>query len=70
MMGSIGVPELVVVLAVAAISWVVVWPASRICRRVGFPWWLGLLAIVPLANIILLWFVAFAEWPLERIAMR
>jgi hypothetical protein len=35
----------------------------RICRRAGFSQWLGLLIVVPLANILLLWFVAFSEWP-------
>jgi hypothetical protein len=68
MMGTIGLPELVVVVIIVAISCIVVWPAARICRRVGFPWWLGLLTVVPIANVILLWFVAFAEWPLERVA--
>jgi predicted PurR-regulated permease PerM len=66
--GAIGIPEFIVVLAIAAISLITIWPASRICRRVGFPWWLGLLIVVPLANMILLWFVAFADWPLEHIA--
>ena len=67
-MGTIRIPELIFILAIASISLVMIWPASRICRRVGFPWWLGVLIVVPLGNVILLWFVAFAEWPLERAA--
>jgi len=42
---------------------VLMWPAGRICRRVGFSPWLGTLIVVPIANIILLWFVALARWP-------
>jgi hypothetical protein len=40
-----------------------IWPAARICKRIGFSPWLGLLAAVPFANVILLWVVAFAPWP-------
>lgn len=38
----------------------------RICSRLGFPGALGLLMFVPVANIILLFFIAFAEWPVLR----
>ena len=67
-MGRIGIPELLVILAISAMSLIIVWPAARICRRAGFSRWLGVLAIVPLANLLLVWFVAFAEWPLEHAA--
>lgn len=60
MFGNIGLMELVVVLIVAAL---LVWPATRVCRKAGFSPWLGLAIIVPLANIILLWYLALAEWP-------
>ena len=60
---SVGIPELVVVLLIAAMALAVVLPAARICRRLGFPSWLGVLAIIPLANVLLLWFVALARWP-------
>jgi hypothetical protein len=66
MVGSFGLPELVIVLAIALSSFFVIWPASRICRRIGYPWWLGIFSVVPIANIGLLWFVGFTEWPLER----
>ncbi len=52
----------IVFVAVAAIA-IVIWPAAKICRRIGYPAALGVLAIVPLANIALLWFVAVARWP-------
>jgi len=53
-----------IIIVVALISAVVVvWPATVICRRVGYSRFLGLLAVVPLANIALLWFVALSRWP-------
>jgi hypothetical protein len=63
MFGSAGMPELVVVVAIVAMALLVVWPAGRICRRLGFSPWLGVLAVIPLANLLLLWFVALAKWP-------
>ena len=62
-MGSVGVPELLVIVAILAVSLVVIWPAGRICRRAGFSSWLGVLVMVPVANVLLLWFVALADWP-------
>ncbi len=62
MMG-LGVPELIIILFIAVIPLVLIWPAMRICRRAGFSPWLGILIVIPLANIFLLWFVAFSPWP-------
>jgi len=64
-MNTIGPSELVVILAICLMSLIVLWPASQICRRIGFPWWIALLSIVPIANVLLLWFVAYARWPLD-----
>ena len=62
--GGPGLPELVIVLTVAIVGGVlIVWPASRILRRLGFPVWLAPLALIPLVNIGLLNFVAFAPTP-------
>jgi len=63
MFGAVGLPELLIIITIACMGLVVVWPAGRICRRAGFSPWLGLLAIVPIVSVGLLWFVAFAEWP-------
>jgi hypothetical protein len=61
---GLGLPELLIILMITIIlPLAVVWPAMRICRRAGFSQWLGLLIVVPLANILLLWFVAFSPWP-------
>jgi len=43
-----------------------IWPAWRICRRVGFPGPLGILIVVPILGLILTWVFAFIDWPIER----
>ena len=63
----VGMPELFVIIAIAIVSAIVViWPASRICRRAGYSPLLGVAAIVPLANLALLWFIAFSPWRASR----
>ena len=41
-------------------------PFWRICTRVGLSPWLSLLLVVPLANLIFVYFLAFGEWPAWR----
>ncbi|HKE86600.1 MAG TPA: hypothetical protein VKB50_22750 [Vicinamibacterales bacterium] len=65
-----GMPELLIMITIASMGLVVVWPAGRICRRAGFSPWLGLLAIVPLVSLVLLWFIAYADWPSQRVQTR
>ena len=50
-------------LVFAAIAVVPFW---RICQRVGYSPWLSLLIIVPLANLVFLYYLAFAQWPTEK----
>ena len=38
---------------------------ARIFRRVGWPRWLALLMVVPIANIVLYFAFVFMRWPLE-----
>jgi len=38
----------------------------KIFSKTGFSWALGLLMLVPIANIVMLFVLAFAEWPIER----
>jgi hypothetical protein len=63
MFASVGFPEVLVLLAIAAMSLAIIWPATRICRRIGRSPLLGALAVIPLANVLLLWLVALARWP-------
>jgi hypothetical protein len=69
-MNSIGVPELIVIVAML-VGWLsITWPAARLCRRLGLSPWLGIFALVPVANVILLWYVAFARWPIDASGQR
>lgn len=34
-----------------------------VCKKAGFPSLLGILALIPLLNILLLYYIAFAPWP-------
>ena len=38
-------------------------PYWKICSKAGFPGALSLLMMVPIANIILPFYLAFAQWP-------
>ena len=40
------------------------WPTSKILRRMGFSGWWTLLSLVPLVNIVAVWILATARWPL------
>lgn len=41
-------------------------PFWMICSKAGFPGWISLAVLVPVLNIVLLFFLAFAEWPALR----
>jgi hypothetical protein len=61
---SIGIPELLVSLSVAAgVALLIIVPAARILRRIGHPQWIAIAAVIPLLNIVLLWHVAYSAWP-------
>ena len=62
-MSVIGLPEVLVVGFLVVMAFMVIFPAATVCRRLGFSPWLGVLAVIPLANVILLWFIALAQWP-------
>lgn len=52
--------HLILVLIVVALF---LYPWSRIFRKAGYTPWLCLLFIVPVVNLITLWWFAFARWP-------
>jgi multisubunit Na+/H+ antiporter MnhB subunit len=62
-MGSLGLTE-GIVLAIAILLYAVAVgiPAAIICRRIGRSQWLGVLALIPVLNLGLLWFVAMSRW--------
>ena len=47
----------------AVASILTVLPFWKICSRAGFPGALSLLMLVPVANVVLPFYIAFAKWP-------
>jgi hypothetical protein len=43
-----------------------VWPWWKIFSKAGYPGWLGLGMFVPLINLFLLFYFAFADWPILK----
>jgi hypothetical protein len=50
-------------LIVAVIAVVPFW---RICARVGYSPWLSLLILIPLVNLVFIYYLAFSEWPSQK----
>ena len=61
-MFGMGVGE-VLVLAVVAL---VIWPFWKIFSKAGFSGAWSLTQFVPILNIVVLFYVAFSEWPVHR----
>ncbi len=40
--------------------------ACMIFRKTGYSWALGLLMLVPIANILMIFVLAFGDWPVRR----
>ena len=66
-MGALGAAELVMVVVVVLI---VVLPFWKIFSKAGFPPALSLLMLVPLINVLMLFYLGFAEWPSLRQAQK
>jgi MFS superfamily sulfate permease-like transporter len=43
-----------------------VWPWWKTFKKAGYPGWFGLGMFIPLLNLILLFYFAFAEWLILR----
>ncbi len=41
-------------------------PFWRLCVRVGYSPWLSLLVLLPIANLIFIYYLAFSDWPGQR----
>lgn len=61
-MYGFGMPEFLVV----AIIGLGIFPFWKIFSKAGFSPWLSLTILVPLLNIGVLYYLAFAEWPIHR----
>jgi hypothetical protein len=62
-MFGIGIPEL---LAAAVLGSFVVLPFWKIFTKAGFPGALSLSQVVPVLNVVALFYLAFSEWPVHR----
>ncbi len=61
-MFGLGVPEFIIM---AIIGVVIVLPNWKIFTKAGFSGWWSLLMAVPIINIFLEYYLAFAEWPMH-----
>ena len=43
---------------------IVILPFWKICSKAGFSPWASLLMLVPFVNLIFLYYLAFAKWPI------
>ena len=43
-----------------------VWAFCRICSKAGYHWALGLLMLVPVADVVLPLVLAFGDWPMHK----
>ena len=59
---NLGMNEVILILIVA----VIIIPFSKIFERAGFHWSLGILMVVPVVNLALISFLAYAPWPIEK----
>jgi hypothetical protein len=61
--GVLVVLYIMVIAVIVAVTVLVWW---KICKKAGFSGWLGLLMIVPIANIVLPLVIAFSDWPVLK----
>jgi hypothetical protein len=62
---SIGLPELLIVFTVVAFPFLVV-PFWKIFSKAGYPGIMGIAMLVPLLNVVMLFFLGFSDWPVLR----
>ena len=60
MLGMPGPSELIIIVIVTLAVVVAFW---RIFAKAGFPGALSLLMFIPIVNVVMIFFLAFAEWP-------
>ena len=60
MMNNIGLPGFLMIIVYAA---VIVVPFYQLWKRTGHNGWIALLMLIPLVNLIMLYVLAFKQWP-------
>ena len=48
------------------ISAIVLLPFWRICTKAGYSGWLSLLVLIPMVDVVFVYFLGFSEWPSLR----
>ncbi|MHC4186922.1 MAG: hypothetical protein ACYSRQ_01905 [Planctomycetota bacterium] len=61
--GLVGCFMLLIYLGVIVVT---VWSFCKICSKTGYSWALGLLMLVPIANLVLILVLGFSTWPIHR----
>jgi hypothetical protein len=61
-----GILFLVFLIMAAVTVVVMLWPAAKILKKMGYSGWWCLLYFVPFGVIIGLWVLATSKWPLEE----
>ena len=70
-MGPIGLPELLLIgFALVFGGMAVILPFWMIFSKAGFSGWMSLTQIIPIVNVVALFYLAFAEWPIHRDVQR
>ncbi len=57
---------LFMILVILIVTALMTWAFCKIFSRAGYSWALGLLMLVPIANIIVPFILAFADWPIQK----
>jgi hypothetical protein len=70
-MFGIGLDELVfvgvsAVLSIGGIALLVILPFWKIFSKAGYSGWLSLTLLIPFINIVMIFFLAFSEWPVHK----
>lgn len=60
MMNNVGVPGLFMLIVYVAI---IIVPFYQLWKRTGHNGWISLLMLIPVVNLIMLYVLAFKEWP-------
>lgn len=62
----VGVMIGLIVLMVVVVNLVSILILCKIFAKAGYHWALGLLVLLPIANIVIPFFLAFADWPVHK----
>ena len=62
-MSAIGFPELLIIVITALIGIV---PFYQIFKKAGYTGFLAILMLVPLGNLVMLFFLGFSDWPVLK----